>query len=122
MQNEIIQDRLQLILEHGFVKQERVIATKDENSFLQSKAGLLIIDSLVTRLQALSENIKKIQKVDPLFFEKELPLNVNPIIRFRDLISHHYEKLDPAMLLHICKSEVPLVIKAVRSYLGNLNN
>lgn len=95
MPDEVVNDRLQLILEHASIIEERLLGIKEENNFLQSKEGSLIIGSLVTRLQALSENIKKIQKVDSLFFENDIPLNVTPIIRFRDLISHHYEKLDP---------------------------
>jgi hypothetical protein len=69
-------------------------------------------------LQALSENIKKIDKVDPSFFKEDIPLDTTPIIRFRDLASPHYEWLDYAAVLQICKTKVPLVGNAVQNYLA----
>jgi uncharacterized protein YutE (UPF0331/DUF86 family) len=44
-------------------------------------------------------------------------MNVNPVVRFRDLISHHYERLDHAMVLKICKINLPVVAQAVQTYL-----
>jgi uncharacterized protein with HEPN domain len=120
MHSQIIQDRLQFILEHASVIDERVRDIEDEERFLNEKDCLVIIDSLITRLQARSENIKKIQKLDPPFFRESLPIDITPIIRSRDLASHHYEALDHAMILHICKSKVPLAAKAVQSFLEKL--
>jgi hypothetical protein len=67
MPDEVIQDRLQLIVEHASVIEARIRKMKDEPWFLESEEGALLIDSIITRLQALSENIKKIQKIDPSF-------------------------------------------------------
>ena len=120
MPDEVIKDRLHLIAEHAAVTEERVRGINEEERFADSKEGSVMIDSLITRLQALSENIKKIQRIDPSFFESAIPLNVNPVVRFRDLVSHHYEKLDEAMVLQICKSDVPVVANAVRTYLDKL--
>jgi hypothetical protein len=92
MPDEVILDRLHLILEHASVIAERVQGLNDSDSFLESKEGEVLIDSMITRLQALSENIKKIKKIEPLFFASVIPLYINPIVRFRDLASHHYEK------------------------------
>lgn len=44
----------------------------------RSSNGEILLDSLITKLQALSENIKKIQKLEPGFFEDKLKLDVNP--------------------------------------------
>ena len=117
MPGEVLQERLQLILEHASVIEERVQKITTDNSFLESKEGVLLVDSLITRLQALAENVKKIQKSDPVFFRDQLPLDVHPIIRFRDLVSHHYEMLDQAMVLQICKLHVPPFAAVVQTYL-----
>jgi uncharacterized protein with HEPN domain len=119
MPDPIVLERLQLILEHGAVIEERVRHASDEEMFFERQDATLIIDSLITRLQALSENIKKIQKLEPSFFKENVSLDTTPIIRFRDLASHHYELLDHAAVLQICKTKVPLVVNAVQTYLGN---
>lgn len=117
MPDEVIFDRLQLILEHASVIEQRVQTVENTEEFLVSNEASLLIDSLITRLQALSENIKKIQRIDPSFFSDAVPLNITPIIRFRDLASHHYEKLDPGMILQICKLKLPPITAAIQSYL-----
>lgn len=120
MPDEVIKDRLQLILEHASVIAERMQSISDDEGFLESKAGVIMIDSLITRLQALSENIKKIHKIEPLFFQDTVPIDVHSIIYFRDLASHHYEMLDLAMIVQICQSNVPPVAQAIQRYLEKL--
>ena len=104
--HEIIKERLQFILQHAAAIEERIKDVDDVKSLMESKAGQILLDSLITRLQALCENSKRIQKVDPAFFHQYLPLDVTPMIRFRDLASHHYESLNYIVIYGICKGEV----------------
>lgn len=115
--HEILKERLQLIIQHASVIEERV-SRIDDADFLQiSEQGQILLGSLITRLQALSENVKRIQKEEPSFFEVKLPLDVNPIVRFRDLASHHYELLKHTIIYKICKSEVPELKKQVQGFM-----
>jgi len=58
-------------------------------------------------LKVIGENIKKIIKIAPDFFSNDLQFDTNAIIRFRDFISHHYEKLDTDIIFEICQEDIP---------------
>ena len=120
--HKIIRERLELILQHALVVEERIKDIADADEFKKTKEGEILFDSLITRLQALSENIKDIQKIDAAFFQTSLPLDVKPIIRFRDLASHHDELLNPQIIFNICKAEVPVLKNAVQNFLRNETN
>lgn len=66
--HSIIKERLQLIIKHAEVIEARISQVKHPEYFKNSEQGELLLDSLITRLQALSENIKKIEKISPSFF------------------------------------------------------
>jgi uncharacterized protein with HEPN domain len=71
-----------------------------------SQKGEMIFDAVLMRLQVLGENIKKLLKENREMFlgiEEE----VTSIIRLRDLISHHYEKLDTEIVFEICTDYLP---------------
>ena len=83
--------------------------------FIDSEEGNIILDSIVTRLQAIGENIKNISKKHPQLFDKHPTIEWNKIIRFRDFISHHYDRLDYEIVFQICDtylSQMRLVIEA----------
>jgi uncharacterized protein with HEPN domain len=115
--HSIIKERLQLILQHADVIAERINLVESAEDFISSAEGTLLLDSLITRLQALSENIKRIEKIDPLFFKDSVKLDVTPIIRFRDLVSHHYELVNHEIIFSICTVEIPPLKTAVALFL-----
>lgn len=85
--------------------------------FVHSAEGRLRLDAIALRLQVIGENVKQIETLYPDFFEKDLPYDVDNIIRFRDFISHHYEKLDYEIIYEICTKSLPPFGKAVHAYL-----
>lgn len=106
--HKIIKERLQLIIGHAFVIEERISSILDAaDSLKSSRQGEILLDSLITPLQALSENIKRIQKTDSRFFAVSLPVNVGPGVRFRDPVSHHYESLNHEIIYAIAKNKFP---------------
>jgi uncharacterized protein with HEPN domain len=117
MPDPFIVERLELILDHAQKIHSRLETITDAGYFISSDAGEQLYDSLITRLQAMGENFKKIDKLDSQFITGELKLDSTPIVRFRDLISHHYELLDYQVVYRICKIEIPAVITIVESYL-----
>ncbi len=66
----------------------------------------------------IGENVKQLAALYPAFFERELSYDVTNIIRFRDFISHHYEKLDYQIIYETCTNDLPIFSKAVYDYLG----
>ena len=114
MSDIIISDRLELILEAINLIEERIITIDTSNT----TDKLTILDSLAMRLQQIGENIKKINQQNELFFEEQLLVDVDPIIRFRDFIAHHYEKTDFEIVLDICKDHIPKLKIKIVSYLN----
>lgn len=98
-------DRLELIQESIAAIESYFLPIKTANDFFIGQ-GAMIFDAIGMRLQVLGENVKVLYKRNPEMFidvEKE----IISIIRFRDLISHHYEKLDTEIIFEICSEYVP---------------
>jgi len=117
MPDPLILERLQLIMDHALTIHSRMQQVTDSSYFISTPIGEQVYDSLITRLQAMGENFKKIDRIDNHFVADKLNLDTTPITRFRDLISHHYELLDYQIIYRICRIEIPKVITAIDSYL-----
>lgn len=109
--HEFIEDRIEFILEAiSFIE----IYLKDINcaaDFEKSTQHKMQFDAILMRLQTIGENVKKINKIDERFFSDRLHIDTDAIIRFRDLISHHYEKTDTEIVYEICQTDIPLLKK-----------
>lgn len=79
--------------------------------FIETEQGNILLDSIVTRLQAIGENVKKLQKHKPDLAIKYPKVEWSKIIKFRDFISHHYEMLDYEVIFDICKNGLACVKK-----------
>ena len=84
MPDLFILERLELILGHAQTIRSRFQEITDASYFVSTAAGEQLYDSLITRLQAMGENFKKIEKLDKLFISGSLELEITPIVRFRD--------------------------------------
>ncbi len=62
--------------------------------------------------------LRRLKKYKKGFSQDELKLDINSIVRFRDLVSHHYDLLDYEVIFNICKAEIPIVTTAVKKYLA----
>lgn len=75
-----------------------------------------MFDAILIRLQALGENIKKIESFHPGFVDQKLSVDVDKIIRFRHIISHHYEKLDSEIIYDIVVHQIPELKEAINKH------
>ena len=77
------------------------------DDFLTNDEGLMRLDSISMRLQAIGEAIKNISKRDEeillRFANKEYWSN---IIKTREILSHHYIDIDPEIVFEICNHEL----------------
>jgi uncharacterized protein with HEPN domain len=111
---ELIEESIRLIE----VYTKNILKPSDFNS---SEDNLIKLDATMMRLQSIGENIKKIWKLEPDFFEKFLSFDTNNIIKFRDFISHHYEKLDTDIVFEICKNDIPELKQKIQTFLSGNN-
>ena len=118
MPEPFIIDRLQWIQESvQSIKKyfKSINSAKDFNSSL----GAMAYDAVLMRLQVNGENIKTIDKHSPDLFNS-IQYEVSSIIRFREIISHHYEKLDTELVFEICTEHLPLLHAKIEAILNDL--
>ncbi len=111
--NDVLISKLEYILEHI----HRInICTKDiknPGDYDSSSHGITLFDATMMRLQAIGENLKKIEEKYPEILDKHTEIEWVKIIRLRDIISHHYEKLQSEIVFEICTDFIPKLKKAI---------
>ena len=116
----MFREKLDFILESIIVIEERTQIIINDDDFINSKNGLIILDA-VTMRQAIGESFNQIKKEDESALEK-LNIETDPIIGFRNFISHHYELLDYQIIYKICVKDLPLLKREIENYLNNSTN
>lgn len=109
----------EIILEHLNVCEKRFSEIKVPEDFVSSEYGNTLLDAIVTRLQAVGENLKRLLKHNTVLFKKYPNIEWDKIVKFRDFISHHYEKLDYEVIFDICEIDLPQLKEVVITELNN---
>lgn len=113
MSDEILLENLNLISESIDVVTKRFSEINTSDDLVSSEYGVLILDSVAMRLQVIGELLKKIHKEQPTLLGKYPKINWRNIMRFRDIISHHYEKVDHEIIFDICQNHIPALKKTI---------
>lgn len=116
MHEQQIAEKLELIQENVEIIRlyfQPIQAGKDFNI----GQGRLIFDAILMRLQALGENVKALYTSNSEIFA-DIENEVISIIRFRDIISHQYEKLDTDIVYDICTEYVPLFSSKIKALIN----
>jgi len=119
--HEFILDKCELIEESITLIEFYTKGILEPNDFQKNDESLGKLDATMMRLQVIGENIKKITKINPDFFLNKLEFGTNAIIRFRDFISYHYEKLDTDIIFEICRDDIPLLKQKIQTFLSDNN-
>ena len=104
MYNDVIRAQLEDCIEHILTIENYTSTISNADEFL--KQGLLY-DASLMRLQALGEIIKRLEQKSPEVIKDLNYPFVNEVIKFRDFVSHHYEKLEHDLVYDICKVFLP---------------
>lgn len=107
MLNDVIIDNLQIIMESIVLIEDRFSKINNADDLVSSDSAILILDGITMRLQVVGELLRKINKMDKSLLEKYPEIEWDKIIRLRDIVSHHYEKLDHEIIFDICKNHIP---------------
>ncbi len=107
MRDDIIRDNLQIILESIVLIENRFSKINSADDLVSSEDGVLILDAIAMRLQVVGELLKKISKMDKSLLENYPEIEWDKIMRLRDIVSHHYEKVDHEIIFDICKNHLP---------------
>lgn len=109
------QNYLHSIVSHIEIIEDRFTKIKTPDDFKINEQGGILLDAITIRLQALADNVKSLYKISPELFINHTEVEWDKIIRFRDLISHHYELLDNEMIFQMCSIDVPVLKTAILS-------
>lgn len=107
MYDAVYKYSLETILEHINICNKRFSEIKAPSDFITTEYGKILLDAIVTRLQAIGENVKNILRKHNLLQSNYPDMEWNKIIRFRNFISHHYEMLDFEIVYQICEDYLP---------------
>jgi len=95
-----------ILLSIGLIEDRFQYIVKSDD-FLESNQGLEKLDAISMRLQSIGEAIKNILKRD-----EETLTNVadksywSNIVKFREIISHHYIDIDAEIVFDICDEDL----------------
>lgn len=121
MYDAVYKYSLETILEHIFICNRRFSEISTSFDFVATEYGKTLLDAIVTRLQAIGENIKNIFKKHNLLETNYPDIEWDKIIRFRDFISHHYEMLDYEIVYQICENYLPQLEIVLKKELSKFN-
>jgi uncharacterized protein with HEPN domain len=117
MYDAVYQYSLETILEHINICIKRFSEINNSSDFVSSDYGKTLLDAIVTRLQAIGENLKNTSRKHNLLQTTYPEIEWNKIIRFRDFISHHYEMLDYEIVYEICEDYLPKLEEVIKKEL-----
>ncbi len=121
MLDDIIRDNLQIILESIILIENRFSKINSADDLVSSADGVLILDAIAMRLQVTGELLKKISKIDESLLEHYPEIEWDKIMRLRDIVSHHYEKVDHEIIFDICKTHIPRLKSTIHDIIEKEN-
>jgi uncharacterized protein with HEPN domain len=98
---------LHFILESISLIKRRFDGIKDGDDFLSNDFQLMKMEAILMRLQASGEALKNLEKRNSDFLVQVAPKEYwSELIRFRDLLSHHYTDIQADIVFDICENEL----------------
>jgi uncharacterized protein with HEPN domain len=117
MPDEIILENLRLISESLELINARFQKITHPDDFVSNENGVIILDAISMRLQVVGELLKKIDNKDKLFLKAYPEIQWGHIMRLRDIVSHHYEKVDHEIIFDVCQNHLPKLQVAIHRML-----
>jgi len=119
MLDDIIRDTLQIILESIVLIESRFSKISNADDFVSNAGGVLILDAIAMRLQVVGELLKKISKIDKSLLRNYPEIEWDKIMRLRDIVSHHYEKVDHEIIFDICTRHISRLRSTIHKIIEN---
>lgn len=100
-------EKLNLIVKSIVAIERRFAEIKYPDDFVKSENGEDMLDAILMRLMAIGENLKSIQAKDVKVLDSYPEIEWPNIMRFRDIVAHHYDALEYQIVFDICKNHLP---------------
>ena len=114
MSSEIVSAILETILESIEMVEARSSRIHHPDDMVSSADGVTILDAISMRLQVIGEQTKKLERIEPNILASCPDIEWDKVMMLRDLISHHYEKMDHEVVYDICENHIPRLKTAIQ--------
>jgi len=102
-----ILELVDFVLESIKLNKKRFLNITTSDDFLSNDDNMTKMEAILMRLQASGEAIKNLQKRNNTLLLQVAPEKYwNEIIRFRNLLSHHYTDIQADIVFEICNEEI----------------
>lgn len=115
MRDDRVKHLLGRIAESLEVILERCTDVNTVNDFLDSPAGMSLLDGVCMKLIAVGESIKNLDKLTERSLLPHYPqIPWREVMGMRDIIVHHYFEIDADVILTTVRDGVPMLLTAIR--------
>ena len=87
----------------------------------QRHSKVHLVKDVPKPLQVTGELLKKISKMDKTLLKNYPGIEWDKIMRLRDIVSHHYEKVDHEIIFDICKNHIPRLKSTIHDIIEKEN-
>jgi uncharacterized protein with HEPN domain len=102
-----ISELIHFILQSIHLIQERFAPINSSDDFLADNDGLMRLDAISMRLQAIGEALKNIDKKERDFLLQVADKTYwSKIIKTREILTHHYIDIDAETIYDICNEKL----------------
>lgn len=116
-----IQELLSMVIDAIDVIQSRSIRIKSGNDFLLSPDNMFILDGVCMKLIFIGESIKTIDKISKGEFLSLYPsIPWSSIMKQRDLIAHHYFRIDADSIYATINQDLPILLDVLQDMIKKL--
>ena len=106
-----IQELLGMVIDSIHVITERTSHIKNGDDFLLSPDNMITLDGVCMKLIFIGESIKNIDKISKgSIFSKYPSIPWKEIMKQRDLIAHHYFRIDADSIHATIKEDLPYLL------------
>lgn len=111
---ERILDLIDMMIESIHIIQSRTSHIKESNDFLLSPDDMFILDGVCMKLIFIGESVKTIDRLsDGKLFPLYPSIPWKEIMKLRDVIAHHYFKIDVVIVFATIKDDLPLLLETL---------
>lgn len=100
---------------------ERFVGIESSDDFLNSRSGLIVLDSICMQLVAIGQGIKNLDKnTEGKLLIKYPDVDWKGAMGMRDIMSHNYFDVDSEIVFDVCKTKIIPLKNTLESILSAL--
>lgn len=121
--SERILELIDMMIDSIHVIQVHTLHIKNGNDFLLNPDDMFLLDGVCMKLIFIGESVKMIDKLsEGKLFPLYPSIPWREIMKLRDVIAHHYFKIDVDIVFSTMKTDLPLLLETLSLMKENILN